>query len=56
MDVSTQQQSQASGSTLDLWEAKVLSISRDELDTILNGEASASPPMSSIMAGVTMTL
>ena len=50
MDVSDQQQSQASGSTLDLWEAKVLSISGDELNTILNDKASSSPPASSVVS------
>ena len=53
MDVSDQQQSQASGSTLDLWEAKVLSISGDELNTFLNDKASSSPPMSSDMSAPT---
>ena len=50
MDVSAQQQSQASGSTLDLWEAKVLSISGDELDIILNDKSSATLPKSSVMS------
>ena len=53
MNVSAQQQSEASGSTLALWEAKVLSISGDELDTILNDKASSSPPASSVVSTAT---
>ena len=51
MDVSDQQ---ASGSTLDLWDAKVLSISEDEPNTILYGKASALPPMTSAISTPTL--
>ena len=52
MDLSIQQQSQASDLNLDLWEAKMRNITGDDLDTILNGKASvsASPSVSSVMS------
>ena len=46
MDVSALQ---GSDLNLDVWDAKVLSISGNQLETILNGKASALPPMSSDM-------
>ena len=47
---------QASDLNLDVWDAKVLSISGNELETILNGKASALSPMSSDMSTSTVQL
>ena len=41
-----QQQSQVTDMNQDLWEAKLLSITGDEIDDILNAKDTASPPMS----------
>ena len=46
MNLSTQQQSQVADVNQDLWEAKLLSITGDEIDDILNAKDTASPPMS----------